>query len=268
MPRFLCVLLILAAPVAAAVADGAACPARCFLCDCAAFDRAFVPALVLSDQGNLDQTVAAVRVLDVRMAAFRIACYQDALPGTKWKADLQAVDQRIITADRAAGTDRDVAQAHKLLKEIPPFLVDMRTLAGATYYLDPLFRLGVILDQMAPLVAARTPETLAALDLATLKDLAAHAATELQAAQAAPVDAVQFGLSDADAEAVKQDLADEATDLAALRQALGAGDKRTVISSAQALTPVWRQTLRPCGDFKAVTIEAYKLQQVPTAPGL
>jgi hypothetical protein len=266
--RFASLIVLLLVSAGAAQAAGTACAARCFLCDCAAFDRAFLPALVYSDQGDLQMTVAAIRVLDVRMSTFRIACYQDALPGTAGPADLQAVSQRIVAADKAAATYSDVAGAHKLLREIPPYMVDMRTIAGETYYLDPLFRLLVILDEMNPLIVARTPETLMDTDLGNLKDLAAEAGKELATAQGGKLDGPQFGLTSDDTDTVQQGLTDEGTDLTALTAALQAGDKRTALSSAHALKPVWQDLMRPFGDFGAVKIEAYKLKQVPSAPGL
>ena len=262
-------LAVVLAVVSSVVATHADSAARCFLCDCAAFDRAYVPALLLSDQGDLDGTRAALRVLRDRVGSFKTTYYERMPEAEKWKADIREVDQRVIEANRTAGADADVPRAHQLLKEIPPYFTDMRVMFGiGDYYLDPLFKLHAVLDQMDELTQAQSAASLSGLSLSGLQDLQADSLPLLKQIQDEYLDTLMFQLRDAQVDAIKGNIITESRQIEDLGEALKKGDKQWVLDSEAKLKPTWQAIMKPFGDFAAVDREARKLQPVPMAPGL
>jgi len=221
--------------------------------DMVAFDRAYIPALALTNSGDAAKAKKAVALLVVRWQELRAKYVAAPTFNPQWRADFDSINAMILTADRMMIEGQPLQEAHGVLEGVRTVLKDLRLGYGISYDLDALTQFHEPMEAIALAVDGKTAAQLTADDLATIEEQWRYADSIWQGQVAkATFDPALFQLS-ADQEArLREELRLETGIMLELKAALDARDKARVIQSAAALKPHFATLYKLFGDFSAV----------------
>lgn len=212
----------------------AALPA--FLEDSLALDRAYIPALMISGDGNAAQALVAHDAYAKAWEIFAVK-HRSAKPGDlAWRALFRFVD-RANAAAREALVAGKVADAHAQLDEVGHELSHRRQAMGFGYQPDRLLEYREMIGHLRTSVEAREAGALGAPVLATMRKQLAKARTQWQAVKHAQWDPADYGLAGERLAGYRAAVAAEDKALDALAAALDAGDRARIEASVRALAP-------------------------------
>ncbi|MHB9106789.1 MAG: hypothetical protein ACYDCO_07015 [Armatimonadota bacterium] len=221
--------------------------------DMVAFDRAYIPALALTNGGDAAKAKKAVALLVARWQELR-AKYMDAPTlNPQWRADFDSINAMILTADRMMIEGKPPQEAHGVLEGVRTVLKDLRLGYSISYDLDALTLFHEPMEAIALAVQGKTAAQLTQNDLTTIEEQWRYANSIWQGQVVkAPFDPALFQLSaDQDAR-LREELRLETGIMLELKAALDAKDAARVIQSAAALKPHFATLYKLFGDFSGV----------------
>ena len=207
--RQLVLLSLLAMPVAA-YAD--------LKSDMVKFDQAYIPALVLSGQGNPLSALAMDSLLN-RWDWFKQRQAYRPDRDTQWNFDLATIERAILTAKRRVD-EGAYAEAHVTLKGVRISFMHMRQRIGMAYLPDALTDFHQSLEAMLELMV----EGADAADVDALRLNYQRASAHWEAALDWPVNPFDYGLNSSEGDLLRRQMLDESSLLKRLGQQLAAGD--------------------------------------------
>jgi hypothetical protein len=222
--------------------------------DMVALDRAYIPALALTNQPKPEASKRAMERLRTEWNAFRTT-YASAPAGyapDAWAATDREVEAAVATAEKnlAAGKNLD---AHEDLERVREAQYVLRRGAKVPYFMDDLTAFHSAMEKLVGAVAGRTPATLSDADLAAVR-LAYDAADRTwQEVLATRARTAQHGVAGEKLAAVQAQIDVETRTLAELKAALAAGDRAKVIEKSIATKPAFSKLFTMFGDFASVT---------------
>jgi len=233
----------------AALCAFAALPARAGLHDdMVALDRAYIPALALTNQPKPDAAKRAMERLRSQWNAFRTT-YTSAPAGyapDAWAAADREVEAAVTTAEKNL-------DAHEDLERVREAQYVLRRGAKVPYFMDDLTAFHSAMEKLVGATAGKTPATLSDADLAAVRlayDATDRAWQEVLANRAR---AAQHGVAGEKLAAVQAQIDVETRTLADLKSALAAGDRAKVIEKSIATKPAFSKLFTMFGDFGSVT---------------
>lgn len=128
----------------------------------AEFDRNYIPALSLTNQGQQAQSVNAIRRLRTDWAEFKIR-YQDGYgsDNQQWQQDMNAIEEQMTQAQNQINVN-ELSEAHESLEKIRFIFMEMRQRNGIEYFMDYLTRFHEPMEEIVMLAAQaenRNPES-------------------------------------------------------------------------------------------------------------
>jgi hypothetical protein len=238
----------------AALCALAALPARAGLHeDMVALDRAYIPALALTNQPKPDASKRAMERLRTQWNAFRTT-YASAPAGyapDAWVAADLKVEAAVTAAEKslAAGKNLD---AHEDLEHVREAQYALRRGANVPYFMDDLTAFHSAMEKLVGAIAGKTPATLSDDDLAAVRRAYAAADRAWQVVLANRTRAAQHGVAGEKLAAVQAQIDVETRTLAELGAALAAGDRAKVIEKSIATKPAFSKLFSMFGDFASV----------------
>jgi hypothetical protein len=222
--------------------------------DMVALDRAYIPALALTNQPKPDASKRAMERLRSQWNAFRTS-YASAPAGyapDAWAAADREVEAAVATAEKhlAAGKNLD---AHEDLERVREAQYVLRRGAKVPYFMDDLTAFHSAMEKLVGAIAGKTPATLSDADLTAVRhayDAAERAWHDVLANRAR---AAQHGVAGDKLAAVQAQIDVETRTLAELKAALAAGDRAKVIERSIATKPAFSKLFSMFGDFASVT---------------
>lgn len=221
--------------------------------DMVAFDRAYIPALALTDSGDAAKAKKAVALLVARWQELRAKYNAAPTLNPQWRADFDNINAMILTADRMMIEGQPPQEAHGILEGVRTMLKDLRVGYGISYDLDALTQFHEPMEAIALAVNGKTAAQLTADDLATIEEQWRYADSIWQRQVVkATFDPALFQLSPEQDRKLREEIRLETGIMLELKAALDAGDKARVIQSAAALKPHFTAIYTLFGDFSAM----------------
>jgi len=222
--------------------------------DMVALDRAYIPALALTNQPKPDASKRAMERLRSQWSAFRTT-YASAPAGyapDAWAAADREVEAAIAAAEKSlvAGKSLD---AHEDLEKVREAQYALRQTAKVPYFMDDLTAFHSAMEKLVGAVAGKTPATLTDADLAAVRRAYEAAERAWQDVLANRARAAQHGVAGDKLAAVQAQIDVETRTLAELESALAAGDRAKVIEKSIATKPAFSKLFTMFGDFASVT---------------
>lgn len=219
--------------------------------DMVAFDRAYIPALAVTNAGSLPQSQRAMEQLNREWSSFKKQHASAKRNDKKWTADFAEIDRMIAEASKLVAAGADVHKAHEALEGVRSTFVEMRVRLKMPYYLDPLAHFHDTMEEITLLAEDQTPATLGAEQTAKLKAALVEAETRWAAVKASRV-GPEFGVNAEQKQQLEQFLAGQTAALDTLKQALAGGDKAAQLSAARGIKPAFAKIYMFFGNFAPV----------------
>ncbi len=218
--------------------------------DMVEFDKAYIPALAFTTEGNAAKSNIAITKVVLQWTDF-VRKYKDASPSdNQWAIDLDSVSHHIQKAKQIILKNKDVVPAHEELEPIRLTLKHLRERHLVNYYIDLLTDFhapmeGLVLSVKGKQIEEITPELIATMSLTLQKAKVIWAEVE-----GASFDANLFGFDETKQKSLAKKIQSERESLTQMEKALLGDDKSLIIKSSLAIKPPFAQLFKMFGDFK------------------
>lgn len=206
--------------------------------DMAALDRAYVPALVLTNRPEVEPARRAIVALRAEWDAFR-ARYPVApagYPAASWVRATEATEAAIVAAEQKIAAGKGPA-AHDELEAVREAMHALRRDAGVAYYMDDLTAFHTAMERIARAVGGRNAQAITDAEVATVRAALPEAERTWLIVVANRAQVARH-IESPERQAAAQALIDsEAATLAALNAAAAAGDRAGIAAHGNALKP-------------------------------
>jgi len=231
---------------------GAAIQVEVEMPDMAAFDRAYIPALALTETDDTEQAKKAMTLLIARWEKMH-AKYIDAPSLTpQWRADFDGIDRMIRTANGWLLDGKPPREAHGVLEGVRTVLKNLRLGYGIAYDLDLLALYHEPMEAITLAIKDKTPAQLTADDVANIGEQYRYAESIWGQAVKAQFDPALFGLTPEQERKLCEEITVETGVMEELKSALDANDAARILAAASALKPHFTAIYLLFGDFEAV----------------
>jgi hypothetical protein len=233
------------AAAAAALVAGSAVAAPTDLVDASAqLERAYVPALGLTNQrGNDAQAREAVRRLELSWDAFRARAAPLAAKDAALRATLAASSERVQQAAAQAGAG-DMAKAHESLEYLRDALWKWRASRGVEYFPDRLTAYHDVMEHLVDAAARALP--------GDTRIAYAQAVSKWIDVERAPFAAAVHGFDGAAQQRLRAAMASERATLDEFAAAMGSGDPQALADVGRRLKQRFAQLYFLFGDFRGL----------------
>lgn len=218
--------------------------------DMARFDRAYIPALVLtSKKDSTGQSVVAVKRL--RQDWMVLKAKYASMVGTGGTSD--EVDSSIERADMLITTG-EFAGAHKELESIREVLLKARRSHEVDYYLDYLTEFHSAMERAVDLVAGKEADAITKANIDTMRAILPDLRSSWQKVVEAPFDRRPF-LFSRDTEKALMTAVDEAAMMIDdLEAAIRSGNRPLVLKHTMLVKKSYSRVFKMFGNFDSVSI--------------
>jgi hypothetical protein len=211
----------------------------------AAFDQAYIPALMLTKTGP---QASAQKALDDALKIW--AEIKTASPKSvdgEWKKDFDLVDQALADGD-AAIKENDLFASHSELEIIRLALLELRTRHKIPFYLDHLNRFHEVMEPISHLGEMK-PEELDQAKAAELKKLLQEARSTWPTDPPTKGDPCFASLNPKKLAQLGTALKAGSANLDKLEKALAQGDNKAILMAAKKTKPFYAKAFKLFGDF-------------------
>ena len=214
--------------------------------DSAALDKAYIPALALTNQNEPEKSKAAMAKLKDAWRVYA-ATYRAAKPSDRtWRQGFADIDSWLAQADATVTTGTRLADT---LEYVRVTLMQLRQKNGIDYFLDHQTAFHEPMEEIVLTVKGKTPDTLTPKDVEKIRQHIPALTTRWSAVQKAPVNPADFGFDSARSTKMKQLMDQETAAISALLAVLAQPDNATVIQRAAAIKPPFAQLYMLFGGF-------------------
>jgi hypothetical protein len=213
----------------------------------AAFDRAYIPALALSNQGALEKTRKAALLL-MRAWAKLKADYRGYSGDDRWQTAFERVDEILVEAmDRAEKPD--LPGFHEALEGVREIFTGLRGEYSIGYYIDYLNLYHETMEKIAGLGKVDSSEKLGEDKIKAIASLAPEAISRWKDLAGAPFDPKAYQFDAAKTGDLRNAIAAIGESVNRLETALQSRDGEAIASASQDLRPPYVKTFLMFGDF-------------------
>ena len=238
----------------------------------AALDRTYIPALLLTGQGKVEQSQKAMALLREEWEVFANRRYPKIPNDLKYRRSLDRVQKAVRTADHIVSSGGNLRDAHEALEDIRFILMDLRRsrlrkfrmetrppggearLIGirGDYYVDYLTEYYEPMEAIVLTARDKTPETLTEAHIEQIEEQLAEASKLLTAMESAEFKSSVFDFSDEKTRTMRSYVRQEAESLDKLKAALEVRDKGEIIRISMGIEPGFTKLLALFGDFESL----------------
>ena len=218
--------------------------------DMVALDRAYVPALALTNQPKAEPAQKALAKLRSAWNRFN-GTYATAPSGYEaatWAKSGAEVEAAITAAEKSMAAGRSAA-AHDDLERVRDSQFALRRASRQPYFMDDLTAYHAAMEAIASPAAAKTAATISDADIAAIVAALPGAKRTWQDVLANRAQAGKHGLSVDTEPLVQRDIDATTQILADLDAALATGDRARIAEKAMASKPAFSRLFQKFGDF-------------------
>jgi hypothetical protein len=224
----------------------AALPA--LLQDSAVLDRAYIPALMLSNGKNQAKALAAQDAYLIAWEAFAAKQRNVKPANPAWAKMFENIDKANVDA-RAALVAGRLADAHMVQEDVRHELWRQRQAMGLDYQPDRLTAFHETMEDLIASTPGKEPASIGSPQIAVMKDQLGKARTQWQAVKSARWEPTDYGLEGARLESYLAAVAAEDKALDEFTAALDAGDAARIAKAAPAIKPPFAKAYGAFGVF-------------------
>ncbi len=217
--------------------------------DMAAFDKAYIPALALTSQGDKAAAQKAVEIMLEQWAGFKkihSAAFND---NPADNADFATIDRLLAEAARTVQRNGKLDDAHEILEGVRITFLAFRERKAIDYYLDYTTRFHESMEAIVLTVKGQTPDTLTEAMVSKIKTLLKIAQKDWKSLQTAAFDPDLFSFS-AEQDSRRQYYINAETEqMNRLQKALEQNDRGKIIEAARGIKPNFVNLFLLFGDF-------------------
>jgi hypothetical protein len=210
-----------------------------------AFDRAYIPALALSNQDKREASRKALAILEAEWGIFEKR-FALAYSGEDWRVGFEQAGLALRRAVDSE-TDGDLAGTHAALEDIRGILLRLRGSRSIPYYLDYLNRYHEIMESI--ITASGEP----AGSAGRLDSFLPEARREWESAIAAPFDVALYGFGTARAAELRGAELAVLDGIGMVEKARADGNRDVLVASVQRMKPAFTRVFLMFGDFERVS---------------
>lgn len=215
----------------------------------ATFDKAYIPALALSDGGNYKKSFKAMRILKTTWGVFKQEWNQPPFNDGFWTQDLDEVERLIAEADKELKLEK-IRAANLNLANVRLVFRELRTRNQQNYILDYLTDFHQPLELIRSRVYQKTLKRLTSQDLSLIRQNLLRAKRIWSQVRLTNTEARLFNLKPVQVERIKNYINNESEVINDLEAALKANDKAGVIEAGRMLHNNYSRVLVAFGDFE------------------
>ncbi|NTW07491.1 MAG: hypothetical protein HGA29_06575 [Syntrophaceae bacterium] len=205
--------------------------------DMAAFDKAYITAMISTSQGKRATSKKAMERTMVEWASFKKTHADDLIKSNADKADLIIINQMLSDAKRIVRANGSLNEAHIILEGVRDVFLNIRKRNSIDYYIDYITGFHKPMNAIVLTARGKTPETLTESMLSRIKYNFKLAWQSWENLQKASFDPELFSF-DAKKEAQRQACIKAETEaLNKLKKVLNEGDKEEIIKAAVGIKP-------------------------------
>lgn len=184
-----------------------------------AFDRTMIPALFVTNSGDVDAAGPALVRVSEAWESYKTGQAPTLAKASGWSLVRDGIDRRLTMADRFVES-RDVRMVHLLLEQVRADLIRIREALDSTTFVDQLV---IFHDRMEAALDEGSP-SLADLDQLALRVKVENLTTYWQEVEEFEFDPEVFGFLWNDTRDLEKSLRDQGKAIEALREAVERGD--------------------------------------------
>lgn len=239
----------------------------------AAFDKAYIPALVLTNQGKVEQSQKAMTRLNEVWEPYANKYYPLVPKDREFRRSLDKIQNAIRTADHIVNSGGNLADAHEALEKIRFIFMALRRSRLTSsmirwrargelewnevslpdyYYIDYLNEFHEPMEAIVLNAKGRTPETLTDADIEKIEEQLAEASELLDKIYGAEFEQSVFDFNDEKTQTMWDYIDQETEFLYELRKALDDEDKEEIIRASIGIKPGFVKLFTMFGDFESL----------------
>lgn len=225
------------------------------------FDRDYIPALALTNQGLQKPSLKALERLGERLIAMRQHVPDATRDDEKrlFKGATEVVAEAKLLAQRG-----ELLKGHELLEPLREQLASRRRSMNIEYRLDVLSDYHAAMEAIVKPAQEMRPDRLDAAALDRLREQAGSAAEIWGRVERTPFDAAYAPLSDEQKQVLGAHLQTNREAITRLNRALREGNAKEALNAAVGLKPPFAKFYMSFGDFTGLTKQAAKTTPVAT----
>jgi hypothetical protein len=205
--------------------------------DFASFDRAYIPALFMTNQGEKESSKKTMLSLKENWKILKDKYYKGNLKDSKWKEDFDNVDQMILKADNIVINEGNLSEAHNSLEGIRTVFMELRKRNNMDYYIDYLTEFHEPMEAIILTAKGKNPENLTDADIEKIQKSLDEALSIWIRFEKAKFNKSIFGFNDKKVKTMRNYIKLEYESLNRLRQFIDTKDKKAIIQSAIDIKP-------------------------------
>ncbi|MBU2552066.1 MAG: hypothetical protein KKB20_26885 [Proteobacteria bacterium] len=223
-----------------------------YLKDTVEFDKAYIPALAMTNQDKRPPAIKAMKILDQAWAKYKGLYYDYKKSDARWRGDFDQVGRLIAEAGEISASDKALIEAHETLEGVRLTFMETRRRYDIDYLIDHFTEFHEYMEEVTLTAKGKTPETLSDDDLDEIRQNLTQAVQAYEKVQRYPFDPAMFGFNGEKTAQYKNFVQREADSLADLEKALGGGDKAEIIKKSMAIKPYFIKQFFLFGDFDRI----------------
>lgn len=220
--------------------------------DFVAFDKAFIPSLVLTKQGKVEPAAKAMELLMQGWEAFKSKHYESKAPDTEWKTDFDRIEKHILVAASMVKTAKGLIPAHEELEKVRLIALQLRQRNDIGYYLDLLIEFHDPMEEIFHTGKDISPEDLDEEAMKSLSETVSKARALWQQAREAPFEQDLYGFTAPMVQKMKGYHEAEQRALDRVAAAIGSNDKAAITKAARGVKSSYAMLYKMFGDFENV----------------
>ena len=220
--------------------------------DFVAFDRAFIPPLVLTKQAKVAPAATAMELLTQSWAAFKGKHYESNVADVEWKADLDRIEKHILDAASMVQNVEGLMPAHEELEQVRTIALRLRQRNDMGYYLDLVIEFHDAMEVIYHAGKDISPESPDEEAIQSLSATVSKATALWQQVREAPFDKDLYGFTEQMAQKMQEYHAAEQRALERVAAAIGSGDKAAIKKTAKGVKANYAMLYKMFGDFERV----------------
>ena len=217
--------------------------------DFASFDRAYIPALSMTNQGEKEQSKISMSLLKDNWKIFKGKYYKHNSKDSKWKEDFDNVEQMIMKADSIVSNEGNLSDAHNSLEGIRTVFMELRKRSKIEYYIDYLTEFHEPMEAIVLTAKGKNPETFTDADIEKIQKSLDEALSIWTRFEKAKFKKSIFGFNKEKTKTMRNHIKLESESLSKLKQSIETKDKKAIIQSAIGIKPNFVNLFTTFGDF-------------------
>ncbi len=213
------------------------------------FDRAYIPALSMTNKGNMPGSVKALRILENEWTDVKselVAFYPD---DKDVAGKLSLVDAHILEAQHKLDSGFSLLAVHETLEMIKKPFAAMRAEKDLPYYIDLLDTYHATMEELISLAANKSASNVSDADMKSIETLAEKGVSQWAVIQSTSFNSVLFGFTAEKTKELQKGIEAGKKESIIFLSDVRKGNKDIILKEVSVLKPYYTKVYLLFGDF-------------------